>query len=466
VSSEPSSEPGSEPAPGPSPAPRAAPAVPDGRTRHRRILALAVPAVGTLVADPLMGLVDTAVVGRLGAAQLGGLGLAVGVLTALSWIFNFLVFGTTSTVARAVGAGDLAAAGRRVSHAGQVAVVLGLAVGLVLLLGAPLLVRAFGAVDELVDPAVLYLRIRAVGVPFLLLGFVGHGAFRGVSDTRTPLLVALVANVVNAVLTFVLAFPLGLGLAGAAAATVVAEVVAVGAFVVLLGRTGLPLGHHGRPGRTELRALVVVSRDLFLRTGGLLLGLLAITAAAARTGTTAAAGHQVLYQTFLLISFLMDGFAIAGQALVGTALGAGRLEEARRYGRDLVRWGLGGGTVLAVGLVAGRDVLPRLLTDDPAVLAAIGGAWMLAAVGHVINGPVFALDGVLMGAEDFAYLRTWTVVAAVVGGTAGQLVPTLGGGLLGLWVAVELLMAVRLVSLLLRVRGDRWGRTGTALVSG
>jgi putative MATE family efflux protein len=438
---------------------------PDPRTRHRRILGLALPAVGTLVADPLLGLVDTAVVGRIGSAELGGMGLAVGVLTALSWIFNFLVFGTTSTVARAVGSGDRVAAGRRVSHAGQVAVVLGALVGLLLLAGAPLLVRAFGAVDELIEPSVLYLRIRAVGVPFLLLGFVGHGAFRGVSNTRTPLLVALVANVINAVLTFLLAFPLGLGLAGAAIATVVAEIVAVAAFAVLLGRVGLPLAHHGRPGRSHLAALVVVSRDLFLRTGGLLIGLLAITAAAARTGSVTAAGHQVLYQTFLLVSFLMDGFAIAGQALVGTALGAGRIDEARAYGRDLVRWGVGGGAVVAVLLVVGRDVLPRILTDEPAVLGALGGAWVLAALAHVINGPVFALDGVLMGAEDFAYLRTWTVVAAVVGGAAGQLAASLGGGLVGLWVAVELLMLVRLVSLVVRVRGDRWGRTGAALVT-
>jgi putative MATE family efflux protein len=441
--------------------------VPPARVRHRRIVGLAVPAVGTLIADPLMGLVDTAVVGRIGAAELGGMGLAVGVLTALSWVFNFLVFGTTSTVARAVGAGDRTAAGRRVAHAAQVATVIGTVVGLVLLVGAPALVRAFGAVDDLVDPAVTYLRVRAVGVPFLLLGYVGHGAFRGVSDTRTPLVVAIGANVVNAVLTYLLAFPLGYGLAGAAVATVVAEVVVVAWFVVLLGRTRLPLAGHGRPGRLELRALVVVSRDLFLRTGGLVLGLLAVTAAAARVGTITAAGHQVLYQTFLLVSFLMDGFAIAGQAIVGTSLGAGRLDEARAYGRDLVRWGIGGGAAVAVLLIAGRDVLPRLLTDDPAVLAALGGAWVFAAAAHVINGPVFALDGVLMGAEDFAYLRTWTVLAAVVGGVAGQLVPVVGGGLLGLWIAVELLMVVRLVSLVVRVRGDRWGRPGADLpVSG
>jgi putative MATE family efflux protein len=432
---------------------------------NRRILALAVPAVVTLAADPLLGLVDTAVVGRLGAAELGGLGLAVAVLTALSWIFNFLVFGTTSTVARAVGAGDREAAGRRVSHAAQVALALGVVVGGVLLVAAPPLLSVLGAVDELLDPAVAYLRVRALGVPLLLLGYVGHGAFRGVSDTRTPLGIVVVANVVNAGLTFLLVLGLGFGITGAAWATVVAEAITVAAFAVLLGRTRLPLVGHGRPGRRQLRALVVVSRDLFLRTGGLLLGLLAITAAAARSGAVTAAGHQVLYQTFLLVSFLMDGFAIAGQALVGTALGAGDEREARAVGRHLVRWGLGGGAVIGALLLAGSGVLPRVLTDDPAVLAAVATAWWFAALGHLVNGPVFALDGVLMGAEDFAYLRTWTVLAAVVGGVAGQLVATFGGGLFGLWVAVQAMMVVRLLSLVLRVRGTAWSRIGGGLVT-
>jgi putative MATE family efflux protein len=435
-------------------------------SRNRRILALAAPAVLTLAADPLLGLVDTAVVGRLGAAELGALGLAVAVLTAVSWIFNFLVFGTTSTVARAIGAGDLDAAGRRVSHAAQVALALGVVVGAALLLAAPVLLGALGAVDELLGPAVTYLRIRAVGVPLLLLAYVGHGAFRGVADTRTPLGVVVVANVVNAALTVVLVFPVGLGIAGAAWATVAAEAITVGAFLALLGRTRLPLRGHGRPGGAQLRALVVVSRDLFLRTGGLLLGLLAITAAAARTGAVTAAGHQVLYQTFLLVSFLMDGIAIAGQTMVGTALGAGDEAEARAVGRDLVRWGAAGGAVLAVVLLLAGGVLPRALTDDPAVLAMVATTWWFASLGHVINGPVFALDGVLMGAEDFAYLRTWTILAAVVGGVGGQLVATLGGGLFGLWVAVQAMMLVRLVSLVVRVRGDRWARTGAGFVTG
>jgi putative MATE family efflux protein len=431
------------------------------RSVNRRIVALAVPAVATLIADPLMGLVDTAVVGRLGAAQLGALGLAVAVLTTVSWVFNFLVFGTTSTVAKAIGAGDRHAAGRRIVHAAQVAAVLGVVVGGGLLILAPWLLGLLGAVEELLAPGTAYLRVRAIGVPFLLLAYVGHGAFRGVSDTRTPLGVVVVANLVNAALTFGLVFGLGWGIAGAAWATVVAEAVAVAAFALLLPKAGLPLAGHGTPGIAELKALVVVSRDLFLRTGGLLLGLLAITSAAARTGAITAAAHQVLFQSFLFVSFLMDGLAIAAQALVGTALGAGAQREARQIAAVTIRWGVVGGALIAVALLAGSTVVPRWLTDDAAVLAAVGTAWWLAALGHVVNGPVFALDGVLMGAEDFAYLRTWTVTAAVVGGVGGQLVASVGGGLLGLWVAVQAMMLVRLVSLAVRARGTAWLHAGT-----
>lgn len=432
--------------------------------RSRRIVALAVPAVGTLIADPLMGLFDTAVIGRLGPAPLGAMGLAIAVLSSVSWIFNFLVFGTTSTVARAMGARDLEAAGRRVSHALQVGTVIGLVVGGVLFVTAPLLLRGLGAVETLIEPGTTYLRIRAVGVPLMLIAFVGHGAFRGVSDTRTPLSIAVLANVVNAGLTLLFVFPLGMGLAGAAWATVVAEAIIVGLFALRLARTGLPLTGHGRPSRTQLSALVVVSRDLFLRTGGLLAGILAITAAAARIDEVSAAAHQVVFQCFLLISFLMDGLAIAGQAMVGTALGAEDTEEAQAVGRTLLAWGIIGGVGVGAVLLVGSGIIPRLLTDDPVVLSAVAGVWWLAAVGQIVNGPVFALDGVLMGAEDFAYLRTWTMTAAATAGISGQVAVSLGGGLFSLWLAVQAMMVIRLLSLVHRVRGESWLRTGGGLV--
>ena len=425
-------------------------------SRHRRILALAVPAIGTLVADPLLGVVDTAVAGRLGPTPLGALGLATAVVAAVTWIFNFLVFGTTSAVARSMGSGDREGAGARLAHAAVVALGLGTVTGLVLGFGAPWLVRAFGAVDALIDPSVAYLRVRAVGIPFALLGFVGHGGFRGVSDTRTPLVVVAVANVFNGALDLVLVFGLGFGLAGIAWATVAAEVIAVAIFALLLQRMGLPLLGHGLPGRRRLVELFTVSRDLFLRTGSLLLGLLAVTTAAARIDATTAAAHQVLWQVWIVVSFLMDGFAIAGQAMIGTALGAGAIDEARATAKDLVRWGVVGGAIVAAVLVVAEPVVPRLLTDDPATLAVVSTAWWLASGGHVINGLVFVLDGVLMGADDFAYLRRWMIIGAIVAGVGAQLAVSAGAGLLGLWVAVQALMVVRAVSLVVRVRGETW----------
>lgn len=423
-----------------------------------------MPAIGTLVADPLLGFIDTAVVGRLGAEQLGALGLAVAVLAAVSWIFNFLVYGTTAAVARASGAGDLEVAGRRVSHAGQVALVIGVAVAVLVGVLAEPLIRLSGAVPELVPPAASYLRIRAVGIPFLLVGYVGHGAFRGVSNTRTPLWVVAVANAVNAGLDVVLVLRWGWGLDGAAWATVAAEVLVVVLFALLLRRgVGLPLTGHGRPGTAELRSLVVVSRDLFLRTGGLLLGLFLITAAAARMSAVTAAAQQVLWQVWIMVSFVMDGFAIAAQALIGTALGAGRRDEARATARALIAWGAIGGAVVAVLLLALADPIPRLLTDDATILAAVATAWWLASLGHVLNGTVFVLDGVFMGAGDFGYLRTWTLVASAVAAVGAQVAASLDTGVLGLWVALESMMLVRFASLVWRLRTDAWTWSGEAL---
>ena len=426
------------------------------RARRGRVLALAIPAIGTLIADPLLGAVDTAVAGRLGSAELGAMGLAVGIVLAGTWVFNFLVFGTTTSVAHAIGRGDRVAAGRRVAQAAVVATVLGVVTGAVLFVAAAPIVRAFGAVDSLVDPAVTYLRVRAVGVPFLVLAFVGHGAFRGVGDTRTPLLVVVAANVLNGALDGILVFGFDMGLGGIAAATVAAEVAAVVLLALLIRRAGLPLGGHGLPDMDAVRALVVISRDLFLRTGGLLAGLLMITAAAARIDAATAADHQVLWQVFLLVSFMLDVFAIAGQSLVGTALGRGDREEARALARDMARWGAGVGLAAGLILVVLQDAVIGLFTPDPAVAAAAGSVWLLASLGHAGNGIAFALDGTLMGAADYRYLRTWTLVASAVGGVLAQVGVSQGGDLVWLWICVEVLMFLRAGSLLVRIRGTRW----------
>lgn len=432
------------------------PAPRDARSVDRRVVALAVPAVGALIADPLLGVVDTAVAGRVSTTALGALGLAVALLGAGTWVFNFLVFGTTSAVARAVGAGDERGAGRHVAHAAVVATAIGVVVAVVVFVGAPVFARLSGAVDALVDPTVTYLRVRAVGLPFLLLGMVGHGAFRGVGDTRTPLAVVVVANLVNGTLDVVLVVFGDAGLAGIAWATVAAEVLAVVVFVVLGRRLPLDLRGHGLPDRASLAALLRVSRDIVLRTGGLLLGLLLIASAAARVDAATAAGHQVLYQVFILSAFVLDSVAVAGQTMVGAALGAGDRPAALAIARRLLRWGVATGIVVGATLAAIGSVVPRLLTDDAAVLSVVAGAWSVGALVQVPGGIAFVLDGVLMGAEDWAFLRTWTVLAAVGAGSVALVVPGLGGGLAALWWCVVAMMVVRAAALTVRVRGEAW----------
>lgn len=432
------------------------------RARIRVLSALAIPAGGALVADPLMGLVDTAVVGRIGAAELGGLGLAVAVLATVSWVFNFLVYGTTSSVARAVGAGERELVHRRIQVSVRVALVIGLLAGSVMFFGARPVLAGLGAVDDLLDPGATYLRIRALGVPLILLVYVGHGAFRGMSDTRTPLLIALGANLLNVVLTLSLVGPFGI--AGVAAATVVAEVAAVAAFVLLLPRIGVPRTGLFVVGRNdgepitggEVRALLVVGRDLFLRTGGLLIGMLAMSAAAARMGAATAAAHQVLRQMMLLVGFALDGLAVAGQMTVGTALGRRDRAEALAYGRATALLGFCAGLAMMLLLLALGSLLPRALTDDALVLTTVASAWWLLATTHVMSGTSFALDGVFMGAEDYRYLRNLTAFAALLAGGIAQVLASQGGTIVGIWWCVNLMMAIRVAAHLRRLSGQRW----------
>jgi Na+-driven multidrug efflux pump len=142
--------------------------------------------------------------------------------------------------------------------------------------------------------------------------------------------------------------------------------------------------------------------------------------------------------------------------MVGRALGSGDVEEARGTARDLVVWGVAGGGAVGIVLLVTRPVVTGLFTSDAAVLAAIGSAWWLASLGHTLNGLVFVLDGVAMGAADFRYLRTWTVIAAIIAAVLAQVGVSLGYGLLWLWACAELLMLIRGVSLQLRLRGTGW----------
>ena len=432
-------------------------------TSHRRILALALPATLALAADPLLSLVDTAIVGRLGTTQLAALSVSAALFTATFWLFNFLTYGTTAEVARLRGAGRDHDASFYALQALWLAVGLGLVATVVLILGAAPLARLMGASGDVVAPAVSYLRVRALAAVPVLVVTVGHGAFRGLQDTRTPLAVTAAANGANAVLSWALVYPAGLGITGAAWGTVVAQSCAAAAFL-LLGRRALPLPRL-TVDPVAMRGVVRVARDLFLRTAALLAGITVTTAVAARMGEVTVAAHQIARELWVLLTLVLDGFAIAGQALVATHLGRGEPGLARRDARRLLKWGTAAGALIGAGYLALGGLLPGVFTTDEAVLTAVAVVWPVVALLQPIGGAVFVLDGVLMGAGDFGFLMRSTALASLL-----VLVPlclaalALGWGLPGIWIAMSALMGVRLVATAWRLRGHAW--SGGAVQAG
>jgi putative MATE family efflux protein len=424
----------------------------------REILRLALPAMAALAADPLLSLVDTALVGRLGAVPLAALGIDTAVFTTVFFAFNFLTYGTTAAVARRRGAADPAGAATYAVQALWLAVALGTVTTLVLLAAAPWIVRAMGASEAVVGPALVYLRLRAIAAVPLLVLQVGHGAFRGLKDTRTPLVITVVVNIVNGVVSWVLIYPVGLGIAGAALGTVVAEVAAAAAFLVLGRRRLSPPTLAIDP--AAMRAIVRISRDLFLRTASLLAGLLVTTAVAARMGTTVVAAHQIARELWTMLALVLDGFAIAAQAMVATALGARDVARARAESGRLLRWGLGAGVLMGALYLPLGPWLPHVFTSDAEVIAGVSAVWVLVAALQPIGGVVFVLDGVLMGAGDFRFLLQSTAVAALL-----FLVPVsvgalwFGWGLQGVWAGMAALMVARLVAMVGRWRSGAWATT-------
>lgn len=425
--------------------------------RDRRILALAVPALATLAIEPLYLLVDTAIVGHLGTVPLGGLALATTVLTTLLWVCNFLSFGTTTRVAFLTGRGQHADAARAGAQALWLCAFIGLPMTALVAVGARPLASLLGGEGAILDAATTYLRISAAAMPAVLVALAAQGYLRGLSDTRSPLIVVLVANVLNVVLEVVLVYGFDLGVAGSAWGTLVAQLLAAAWFLrscaKRISATGAGLGPVG----AELRRLLAVGRHVLVRTGALLATLTLATATAARVGATTLAAHQIASQVFVLLALVVDALAIAAQAIIGTELGAAGDEEAEATGQRLVRLGLIVGAGIGVVLLALAPVLPHVFTKDDGVVRRATVALAVLAVMQLPGAVTFVLDGVLMGGSDFAYVKWVTVGALVVFLPFGAAVLHWHDlGIAGIWAGLLAWMTVRAVLNLARFRSGRW----------
>ena len=405
---------------------------------NRQILRLALPALGALAADPLVSLVDTAFVSRLGEVELAALGVNAAVFSVAFALFSFLAYGTTPLVAKAIGQKDEAAADRTITTALVVAVALGIAAVAVLELGGRWFLELLQAPAEAIEVALTYLRIRALAAPAVLVILVGHGAFRGFQDTRTPLVVTAWLNVLNLILDPVLIFGFGLGMQGAALATVAAQWVGAVWFVRLLATHWLGARSLDR---AELRQFLRIGRQLTIRTVSLLGALTLATAMAARAGTRIVAAHQVVGQVWFLSALVLDALAIAGQALVGRFLGEGDAREVDRVVRTLIGWGFVAGLAMAGLMLAVRPWLGTWFGTGVEVSAAISSAMVLVAALQPLGAVLFVGDGVYMGAGRFGLL-TWSSFAA--GSAAvGFFLLWKPETLAGVWTGVAVLLIVR-----------------------
>ncbi|CEJ52845.1 MATE family efflux transporter [Mycobacterium tuberculosis] len=386
------------------------------RAGGRQIAQLALPALGVLAAEPLYLLFDIAVVGRLGAISLAGLAIGSLVLGLVGSQATFLSYGTTARAARRYGAGNRVAAVTEGVQATWLALGLGALVVVVVEATATPLVSAIASGDGITAAALPWLRIAILGTPAILVSLAGNGWLRGVQDTVRPLRYVVAGFGSSALLCPLLVYGwLGLprwGLTGSAVANLVGQWLAALLFAGALLAERVSL----RPDRAVLGAQLMMARDLIVRTLAFQVCYVSAAAVAARFGAAALAAHQVVLQL----------------------------------------WGL-----LALGL--GSSVLPGLFTDDRSVLAAIGVLWWFMVVQLPFAGIVFAVDGVLLGAGDAAFMRTATVASALVGFLPlVWLSLAYGWGLAGIWSGLGTFIVLRLIFVGWRAYSGRWAVTGAA----
>ena len=430
------------------------------RALDREIFALAIPAFATLVSEPMLLLADSAIIGHLGTSQLAGLGIAANILGILAGLSIFLAYGTTGTVARRLGAGDRAGA----LAGGVDGIILGVGLGIglcvILQLLMPTVIGWYGVEPVVADAATRYLRIAACGLPSLLLLLASTGVLRGLQDTRTPLYVAVTTNLVNIGLNLGLVYGLDLGIAGSALGTLIAQTAAAGYLAAIVIRGSRR--EHAEI-RFRLWGVLAAARSgvwLIARTATVHAAITLTTLVAATGGAVSLAAHQVVNSVWILLAFALDAIAIAGQAIIGRQLGAGEVALARSMTRRMVGWGVVCGVAFGALVLVTRPLYVGLFSPDADVQRLVGQVLVAVAVITPISGVVFVLDGVLIGAGDGRYLALAGLLALLAYVPLALIVNAQHGGLVWLWAAYGGFTLARMITLVLRVRSDRWIRVG------
>lgn len=415
---------------------------------HARVVRIALPVVLSNATVPLLGAVDTAVIGQMGqAAPIGAVGIGAMILATMYWVFGFLRMSTSGLAAQAAGAGDTVERSAILLRALTVAGAAGL--GLIALQGL-LFAGAFRvapASDTVEGLARQYLAIRIWGAPATIALYALTGWLVGMERTRGVLWLQLVQNGLNVVLCLWFVMGLGWGVPGVAVATLIAEYAGL-AFALFLARdafgTGLRPALARLGDRIALRRMFSASRDIMLRSVMLQLSFTTFLFLGARHGDVTLAANQVLLQFLEITAYALDGFAIAAETLVGQAVGARSLPQFRQASRITMQWGFGGGAVLSALFLLAGPVLIDLMTTAPDVRAEARAflPWLVAA--PLISVASWIYDGIFIGAlMTREMLRTMALSVAIY--VVALL--AMGWAAHGLWAALMVLNAARSLSM-------------------
>ncbi len=415
--------------------------------RNKQILHIALPSIVSNITVPLLGLVDVAIVGHLGSAAYIG-AIAVGGMTfnVIYWIFGFLRMGTSGMTSQALGRRDLGESARMLVR--SVGIALAVALALIALQG-PLLAASLAVMRPAGEVAVLastYFKILIWGAPAMLGLFSLTGWFIGMQNSRTPMMIAIVQNVVNILASTVLVFGFGMKVEGVAFGTLTAQysgfIIAAVMCAANYGRLRSRFTWQGVWRREAMSHFFSVNRDIFLRTLCMVSVMLFFTSAGSWQGEVVLAVNTLLMQFYLLFSYVMDGFAYAGEALSGRYYGARNGRALADTVKRLFSWGFGMAAAFTAAYAAGGDLLLSLLTDEPSVVAASGEYYYWALVIPAAGVAAFVWDGVFIGCT---MTRGMLVSMFLAAATFFILYYSLRGAYAnhGLWAAFVAYMAVR-----------------------
>ncbi|XP_066160385.1 protein DETOXIFICATION 45, chloroplastic isoform X4 [Oryza sativa Japonica Group] len=436
----------------------------------KELLNLALPAIVGQAIDPVAQLLETAYIGRLGPVELASAAVGVSVFNIISKLFNIpLLSITTSFVAEDVARhdSDQFTSGNMSSESGgrkrlpsiSSAILLAAAIGVIeasaLILGSEILLSIMGVshASTMHSPAKLFLSLRALGAPAVVVSLAIQGIFRGLKDTKTPLLYSGLGNISAVLLLPFLVYSLNLGLNGAALATIASQY--LGMFLLLWSLSK----------RAVLLPPKIEDLDFvgYIKSGGMLLGrtlsvLITMTlgtAMAARQGTIAMAAHQICLQVWLAVSLLSDALAVSAQALIASSFAKLDYEKVKEVTYYVLKIGLLVGAALALLLFASFGRIAELFSKDPMVLQIVGSGVLFVSASQPINALAFIFDGLHFGVSDFSYSASSMITVGAISSLFLLYAPKVFG-LPGVWAGLALFMGLRMTAGFLRL-GSRAG---------